>query len=173
MRSTPPASATEIYTPRDEHLPARRRPPRWGATTAPRPCCCLTAGARRSAPIRSSRTGRLPRGPLRAGRRDLLPSAPPPRRAARRQARGGARPRTGRPRDHQLPGGLADPHRTTPRPGSATHATGVDQRSVALGIVRRTGGSVTERVPDDAAVVPPRRYMAFLVDEEGVPSQSV
>ncbi|WP_181810731.1 galactose oxidase-like domain-containing protein [Streptomyces ipomoeae] len=101
------------------------------------------------------------------------PSVPPPRRAARRQARGGARPRTGRHRDPQLPGGLADPHRTTPRPGSATHATGVDQRSVALGVVRRTGGSVTERVPEDAAVVPPGRYMAFLVDEEGVPSQSV
>ncbi|MBC9729210.1 DUF1929 domain-containing protein [Streptomyces sp. TRM68367] len=52
------------------------------------------------------------------------------------------------------------------RPGSATHVTDFDQRSVALDITRRGKGSLTVRVPDDAALVPPGWCTAVAVDEE-------
>ncbi|WP_328437160.1 kelch motif-containing protein [Streptomyces sp. NBC_00444] len=59
------------------------------------------------------------------------------------------------------------------RPGSATHVTDFDQRSVALDITRRAGGTLTVRVPDDASLVPPGWYMAVAVDTRGVPSRAV
>ncbi|WP_328691287.1 kelch motif-containing protein [Streptomyces phaeochromogenes] len=59
------------------------------------------------------------------------------------------------------------------RPGSATHVTDFDQRSVALDITRRGNGTLTARVPNDAALVPPGRYMAVAVDTRGVPSRAV
>lgn len=57
------------------------------------------------------------------------------------------------------------------RPGSATHVTDFDQRSVALDITRRAGGTLTVRVPDDPSLVPSGWYMA--VDERGIPSPAV
>lgn len=59
------------------------------------------------------------------------------------------------------------------RPGSATHVTDFDQRSVALGITRRADGTLTVRVPEDASLVPPGWYMVVAVDEHGVPSPAV
>ncbi len=59
------------------------------------------------------------------------------------------------------------------RPGSATHVTDFDQRSVAAEITRRDGGSLTVRVPDDPALVPPGWYMVVATDREGVPSEAV
>ncbi|MEV7891872.1 kelch motif-containing protein [Streptomyces sp. NPDC002817] len=59
------------------------------------------------------------------------------------------------------------------RPGSTTHVTDFDQRSVALEITRRAGSALTVRVPDDTALVPPGWYMAVAVDARGVPSPAV
>ncbi|MFD7815757.1 galactose oxidase-like domain-containing protein [Streptomyces sp. NPDC059785] len=59
------------------------------------------------------------------------------------------------------------------RPGSATHVTDFDQRSVALDITRRTAGALTVRVPEDPALVPPGWYMTVAVDKRGVPSPAV
>ncbi|WP_328344336.1 kelch motif-containing protein [Streptomyces violaceus] len=59
------------------------------------------------------------------------------------------------------------------RPGSATHVTDFDQRSVALEFTRRGDGTLAARVPDDAALVPPGWYMAVVIDEQGVPSPAV
>ena len=56
------------------------------------------------------------------------------------------------------------------RPSAATHATDVEQRSVALGIGRLPDGSLRLRVPGEAALVPPGYYMLFLVDRNGTPS---
>ncbi|WP_328884300.1 galactose oxidase early set domain-containing protein [Streptomyces sp. NBC_00299] len=56
------------------------------------------------------------------------------------------------------------------RPGSATHVTDFDQRSVALDITRRADGTLTVRVPEDPSLVPPGWYMVVAVDEHGVPS---
>ncbi|MFI9201207.1 galactose oxidase-like domain-containing protein [Streptomyces sp. NPDC053048] len=57
-------------------------------------------------------------------------------------------------------------------PGSATHVTDVDQRSVALR-VRISGDRVTVTVPDDATLVPSGWYMLFVTDQEGTPSKAV
>lgn len=69
------------------------------------------------------------------------------------------------------------------RPGSATHATDVEQRSVALDITGRspntddpgtgdprTGGSVTLGLPANANLLPPGWYMLFVTDAKGTPS---
>ncbi|WP_151478533.1 radical copper oxidase GlxA [Streptomyces albicerus] len=71
----------------------------------------------------------------------------------------------------------ADPARITRvrlmRPGSATHVTDFDQRSVALDITGRGSGSLTVRVPDDGSLVPPGWYMAIATDKVGVPSKAI
>ncbi|WP_406175851.1 galactose oxidase-like domain-containing protein [Streptomyces sp. NBC_00996] len=58
-------------------------------------------------------------------------------------------------------------------PGSATHVTDFDQRSVALDIARRAHGSLSVRVPDDSSLVPVGWYMAVATDREGTPSKAV
>ncbi|MBW1601508.1 DUF1929 domain-containing protein [Streptomyces sp. JJ66] len=55
------------------------------------------------------------------------------------------------------------------RPSAVTHVTDVEQRSVALGVERGSGG-VTLSVPDDRSLLPPGWYMLFVTDEEGTPS---
>ncbi|MFI6345509.1 galactose oxidase-like domain-containing protein [Streptomyces sp. NPDC050560] len=57
------------------------------------------------------------------------------------------------------------------RPGSATHVTDFDQRSVALGM-KRSGDRLTVRVPDDRSLVPSGWYMVFAVDKHGTPSKA-
>jgi hypothetical protein len=57
------------------------------------------------------------------------------------------------------------------RPSSVTHATDVQQRSIALPLTRAADGSgVTVTVPDSPGLVPPGWYMLFVVDKAGVPS---
>ncbi|AGP55576.1 kelch motif-containing protein [Streptomyces rapamycinicus] len=56
-------------------------------------------------------------------------------------------------------------------PGSATHVTDVDQRSVALDI-RRGRKSVTVTVPKDPALVPSGWYMLFVTNRHGTPSKA-
>jgi hypothetical protein len=55
------------------------------------------------------------------------------------------------------------------RPSAVTHATDVDQRSVALDITPVPGG-LNLSVPDRRGLVPSGWYMLFLVDDRGVPS---
>ncbi|WP_328934998.1 MULTISPECIES: kelch motif-containing protein [unclassified Streptomyces] len=59
------------------------------------------------------------------------------------------------------------------RPGSATHVTDFDQRSVALDLIRRTGRSLTVRIPDDPSLVPSGWYMTIATDGRGTPSKAV
>lgn len=59
------------------------------------------------------------------------------------------------------------------RPGSATHVTDFDQRSIALSLVRHTSGSLTVRLPDDPSLVPPGWYTAVATDSSGTPSKAV
>lgn len=59
------------------------------------------------------------------------------------------------------------------RPGSATHVTDFDQRSIALDITRRAGGTPTVRVPDDSSLVPPGWYMVVATGERDIPSPAV
>ncbi|MGQ4383470.1 radical copper oxidase GlxA [Streptomyces sp. SAS_270] len=58
-------------------------------------------------------------------------------------------------------------------PGSTTHVTDFDQRSIALDITHRTNGSLTVRVPDDSSLVPAGWYMAAVTDRKGIPSKTV
>ncbi|MBU2668793.1 DUF1929 domain-containing protein [Actinoplanes bogorensis] len=55
------------------------------------------------------------------------------------------------------------------RPSSVTHGTDTDQRSVALGL-KRAGGRLELRVPEQAGIAPSGWYMLFLVDDQGRPS---
>ncbi|MEU6148117.1 kelch motif-containing protein [Streptomyces sp. NPDC047081] len=59
------------------------------------------------------------------------------------------------------------------RPGSATHVTDFDQRSVALQVIRHTGTSLTVRIPDDPSLVPSGWYMVVATDGNGTPSKAV
>ncbi|MGW4896754.1 galactose oxidase-like domain-containing protein [Kitasatospora sp. NPDC004240] len=56
------------------------------------------------------------------------------------------------------------------RPSSVTHATDVEQRSVALDVTGRTGNSVTLSLPTNADLLPPGWYMLFVTDGAGTPS---
>ena len=56
------------------------------------------------------------------------------------------------------------------RPSSYTHVTDNEQRSVALGVVGRQGGTLTVEVPANPNLLPPDWYMLFVVDPNGVPS---
>nr|WP_254552911.1 kelch motif-containing protein [Kitasatospora sp. MMS16-BH015] len=58
------------------------------------------------------------------------------------------------------------------RPSSVTHATDVEQRSVALPITARTDGGLTFTVPGNPNLVPPGWYMLFLTDHNGTPSKA-
>ena len=56
-------------------------------------------------------------------------------------------------------------------PLASTHVTDVGQRSIALDMTKTdTGVSVT--MPEDRTIAPAGRYMLFLVDDRGVPSQA-
>ncbi|WP_255946251.1 kelch motif-containing protein [Streptomyces odontomachi] len=58
------------------------------------------------------------------------------------------------------------------RPGSATHVTDFDQRSIGLDM-RRGPDSVTVRIPVDRSLVPSGWYMVFASDKKGTPSKAV
>jgi hypothetical protein len=55
------------------------------------------------------------------------------------------------------------------RPSAVTHATDVDQRSVALDVTPTAGG-VRLSVPKQRGLVPSGWYMLFVTDDRGVPS---
>ncbi|MFF1902493.1 galactose oxidase-like domain-containing protein [Kitasatospora sp. NPDC058218] len=56
------------------------------------------------------------------------------------------------------------------RPSSVTHATDVEQRSVALDIGARSVGGVTLTLPGNPDLLPPGWYMLFVTDAAGTPS---
>ena len=56
------------------------------------------------------------------------------------------------------------------RPSAATHATDLEQRSVALDIARTRTVRSPLTIPGEAAPVSPRLYMLFLVVRAGTPS---
>ncbi|MER5355908.1 galactose oxidase-like domain-containing protein [Kitasatospora sp. NPDC002551] len=58
------------------------------------------------------------------------------------------------------------------RPSSVTHATDVEQRSVALDITARTADGVTLTLPANPNLLPPGWYMLFVTDAAGTPSQA-
>ncbi|QLE72189.1 DUF1929 domain-containing protein [Streptomyces rectiverticillatus] len=58
------------------------------------------------------------------------------------------------------------------RPGSFTHVTNVEQRSIALEFTRTADG-ITVTLPKDASLVPPGWYMLHVVDGRGTPSPAV
>lgn len=58
------------------------------------------------------------------------------------------------------------------RPGSFTHVTNVEQKSVALRF-RTTARGITVTIPEDPSLVPPGWYMLHVVDDRGVPSKAV
>ncbi|SEB98514.1 kelch motif-containing protein [Streptomyces melanosporofaciens] len=58
------------------------------------------------------------------------------------------------------------------RPGSFTHVTNVEQRSIALDFTRTKDG-VTVTLPKDASLMPPGWYMLNAVDDQGTPSKAV
>ncbi|WP_045746292.1 galactose oxidase early set domain-containing protein [Actinoplanes rectilineatus] len=57
------------------------------------------------------------------------------------------------------------------RPSAVTHATDVDQRSVALDMTTGPHG-VTVTVPKERGLVPAGWYMLFVTDDRGVPSEA-
>ncbi|MEN2419422.1 kelch motif-containing protein [Streptomyces rimosus] len=58
------------------------------------------------------------------------------------------------------------------RPGSFTHVTNIEQRSIALGF-KATKDGVTVTLPKDPTLVPPGWYMLNAVDDQGTPSKAV
>ncbi|KOG74181.1 radical copper oxidase GlxA [Streptomyces varsoviensis] len=58
------------------------------------------------------------------------------------------------------------------RPGSFTHVTNIEQRSIALDFTK-TADSVTVTLPKDPSLVPPGWYMLNVVDDQGTPSKAV
>ncbi|MET7637729.1 kelch motif-containing protein [Streptomyces sp. NPDC005438] len=57
------------------------------------------------------------------------------------------------------------------RPGSFTHVTNIEQRSIALDF-RRTADGVSVTLPKDPSLVPPGWYMVNAVDKDGLPSEA-
>ncbi|HEX6713364.1 MAG TPA: galactose oxidase-like domain-containing protein [Thermoleophilaceae bacterium] len=55
------------------------------------------------------------------------------------------------------------------RPSAVTHVTDVQQRSIALKIIKRAGG-VEVAIPASRGLVPPGWYMLFVADRRGTPS---
>ncbi|MFJ8671386.1 galactose oxidase-like domain-containing protein [Streptomyces sp. NPDC093589] len=58
------------------------------------------------------------------------------------------------------------------RPGSFTHVTNIEQRSIALDFTTTKDG-VTVTIPKDPSLVPPGWYMLNAVDDHGTPSKAV
>lgn len=58
------------------------------------------------------------------------------------------------------------------RPGSFTHVTNVEQRSIALDFTKERDG-IAVTLPKDPSLVPPGWYMLNAVDDRGVPSPAV
>ncbi len=58
------------------------------------------------------------------------------------------------------------------RPGSFTHVTNIEQRSIALDMEKSADG-VTLTVPKDPSLVPPGWYMLHVIDGKGTPSEAV
>jgi Domain of unknown function (DUF1929). len=56
------------------------------------------------------------------------------------------------------------------RPSAATHATDLEQRSVALDVAAGPDGTLRLGIPRQATLVPPGHYMLFLVAIDGTPS---
>jgi hypothetical protein len=56
-------------------------------------------------------------------------------------------------------------------PGSSTHVTDTDQRSIAL-TLHRGPHSITVTVPKDPTLVPPGWYMVFVTDAHGTPAKA-
>ncbi|MFI8085140.1 galactose oxidase-like domain-containing protein [Kitasatospora sp. NPDC086009] len=56
------------------------------------------------------------------------------------------------------------------RPSSVTHATDVEQRSVALDVGARSAGGVALTLPGNPDLLPPGWYMLFVTDRAGTPS---
>ncbi|WP_405729723.1 kelch motif-containing protein [Streptomyces sp. NBC_01537] len=59
------------------------------------------------------------------------------------------------------------------RPSAVTHATDVEQRSIALDMRKNADGSITFTVPKDPSLVPSGWYMLVVTDDEGTPSEAV
>ncbi|GAA3076020.1 hypothetical protein GCM10020000_71720 [Streptomyces olivoverticillatus] len=57
------------------------------------------------------------------------------------------------------------------RPSAVTHATDVEQRSIALTATPR-GGALAVTIPEDPSLVPVGWYMVFVVDRAGTPSNA-
>jgi hypothetical protein len=55
------------------------------------------------------------------------------------------------------------------RPSAVTHVTDVQQRSIALKLVKRAGG-IELTIPASRGLVPPGWYMLFVADRRGTPS---
>ena len=55
------------------------------------------------------------------------------------------------------------------RPSAVTHATNLEQRSVALDLTRQ-GDRIEVTIPVGPALVPPGYYMLFVTNQQGVPS---
>jgi galactose oxidase-like protein/radical copper oxidase GlxA-like protein len=92
----------------------------------------------------------------------------------------GARPRiAGGPRQvtHGQTALYSTPHADTIasarllRPSAVTHVTDVQQRSIAVKIVKRTGG-LEVTIPASRGLVPPGWYMLFVADRHGTPSDA-
>ncbi|MFI9308500.1 radical copper oxidase GlxA [Streptomyces triculaminicus] len=58
------------------------------------------------------------------------------------------------------------------RPGSFTHVTNIEQRSIALDLTV-SGDTFTVTLPKDPSLVPPGWYMLNVVDAKGTPSEAV
>ncbi|MCE3555734.1 kelch motif-containing protein [Pseudonocardia sp. RS11V-5] len=58
------------------------------------------------------------------------------------------------------------------RPSAATHATDVEQRTVALDVTKNPDGTLDLAIPAQPTLVPPGYYMLFLVDGAGTPSKA-
>jgi hypothetical protein len=57
-------------------------------------------------------------------------------------------------------------------PGSATHVTDVDQRSIALDI-KPGKDSITVTVPNDSSLVPSGWYLLYVTDKHHTPSKGI
>ena len=57
------------------------------------------------------------------------------------------------------------------RPSAVTHVTDVQQRSIALKIIKRAGG-LKLTIPASRGLVPPGWYMLFVTDRRGTPSEA-
>ncbi|KUJ66236.1 galactose oxidase [Streptomyces albus subsp. albus] len=58
------------------------------------------------------------------------------------------------------------------RPGSFTHVTNVEQKSIALKLTK-TKDRIAVTLPEDPSLVPPGWYMLTVVDDKGTPSRAV